>query len=66
MIRQFAVALLMLFPFSLSITAAYLAWAAFPKIEFWHIVVTTLVWVAAFAAGTKIFWKVTDLLVIKR
>ena len=55
----------MLIPFALSITAAFLAWSVFPSIELWHMVVTTLVWVGAFAAGTKIFWKVTDLLAIK-
>lgn len=53
-------------PFVLSVATAYLAWAVFPAIEFWHIVVTALVWVLAFAAGTELFWKVTGLLVLKR
>ena len=65
MIRQLAVALLSLVPFVFSVSAAYVAWAVFPSLELWHMVVTTLVWVGAFAAGTQIFWKATGLLVLK-
>jgi hypothetical protein len=66
LIRQLAVIFLSLVPFAISIMAAYLTWAAFPSIELWHMVATTLVWVVSFAAGTALFWKVTELLAIKR
>jgi hypothetical protein len=58
--------MLSIIPFVLSISSAYLAWAVFPQIDLWHMVVTTLVWVGTFAAGTKIFWKVTEALAVKR
>ena len=57
MIRQAAVVGLALIPLAISIPAAYAAWLAFPSIEAWHMIVTGFVWVAAFAAGTQIFWK---------
>ncbi len=66
MIRQLAVAGLSLFPFGLSITAAFLAWQAFPSIEGWHMIVTVLVWIGTFAAGTQLFWKVVGLLASKQ
>jgi len=66
LIRQFAVVGLSLLPFGISATAAYLAWASFPSIEAWHMIVTALVWVAAFALGTELFWKVVGVLASKR
>ena len=57
MIRQAAVVGLALIPLVISIPAAYAAWLAFPSVEAWHMIITGLVWVAAFAAGTQIFWK---------
>jgi hypothetical protein len=52
------VAGLSLLPFGLSVSAAYLAWYVFPSIEAWHMIVTVLVWIGAFTAGTQLFWKV--------
>ncbi|HEV2225545.1 MAG TPA: hypothetical protein VGR56_01925 [Nitrososphaerales archaeon] len=66
MIRQAAVAGLSLLPFGLSISAAYIAWDAFPSIEGWHIVVTVFVWIGTFAVGTQIFWKGVERLASKR
>ena len=57
---------LSLFPLGVSILAAYLAWEAFPSIEGLHMVVTVLVWIAAFAAGTQAFWKAVGLLAQKQ
>jgi hypothetical protein len=66
LIRQVAVAGLSLFPLGVSIGAAYFAWLVFPSIEGWHIIVTGLVWIAAFAAGTQLFWKVVEVLAPKQ
>jgi hypothetical protein len=66
LIKQAAVAGLSLLPFGLSISAAYLAWTIFPSVEAWHMVVTVLVWIGAFAAGTQLFWKVVELLAQKQ
>lgn len=66
MIRQAGVALLALLPLAVSIPAAYLAWLAFPSIEALHMVITGLVWVFSFAAGTQLFWKAVELLAQKR
>lgn len=66
MIRQFAVVWLSLFPFALSVGAAYLAWEVLPAIEGVHMVATVLVWIAAFAVGTQIFWKVVGVLAQKQ
>jgi hypothetical protein len=66
LIRQVAVVGLSIVPFSISASAAYLAWAIFPSIEAWHMIVTVLVWIAAFAAGTELFWKVVGLLASKQ
>ena len=57
---------LALFPFGLSVSTAYVAWAIFPSIEAWHLIVTALVWIGAFAAGTQLFWKVVELLALKQ
>ena len=60
MIRQAAVVGLSLIPFGLSVATAYLAWSVFPEIEGWHMIVTVLVWVTAFAAGTQLFWSLVE------
>jgi len=65
LIKQAAVAGLSLLPFGLSVSAAYFAWAIFPSLEAWHMIVTVLVWIVAFAAGTQLFWKVVELLALK-
>jgi hypothetical protein len=66
LIKQAAVAGLSLLPFMLSISAAYFAWYVFPSIEAWHMIVTVLVWIGAFALGTQLFWKVVELLAPKQ
>jgi hypothetical protein len=66
LIKQAAVAGLSLLPLGVSITTAYLAWYIFPSIEGWHIIVTVLVWIAAFAGGTQLFWKIVELLAPKQ
>jgi hypothetical protein len=66
LIRQAAVAVLALLPLAISIPAAYLAWLVFPSIEAWHIIITGLVWVFAFAVGTQLFWKGVELLAPRR
>jgi hypothetical protein len=54
---------LSLMPFGVSILFAYVAWTTIIGIAtVWRMVIMTLVWIAAFAAGTQLFWKVTDLL----
>ena len=66
MIRQAAVAGLALLPLAISIPVAYISWLAFPSVEAWHMIFTGLVWVASFAAGTQLFWKVVELLAAKQ
>jgi len=62
LIRQAAVAGLSLIPLVISIPGSYAAWLAFPSVEAWHMVITGLVWVASFAAGTQLFWKAVEAL----
>ena len=63
MIRQAALVLLSLMPFGVSVLFAYASWSAVTGVAaLWRMIVMTLVWIAAFAAGTELFWKVTDLL----
>ena len=46
---------------------AYGAWDLFEEMAtVWRMVIMTLVWVGAFAAGTQLFWKATDLLAQQR
>ncbi len=66
MIRQAAVMGLSLFPLGVSIFAAYIAWNLVGSIEGWRMVTTVLVWVAAFAAGTRVFWKGVGVLAPKQ
>ncbi len=66
MIRQAAVMGLSLFPLGVSILAAYFAWNAIGAVEGWRMVATVLVWVAAFAVGTQVFWKAVGILAPKR
>lgn len=50
-------------PFGLSIAFAYTTWEMVGSIAaVYRLVAMTLVWIAAFAAGTQLFWKVTELL----
>lgn len=63
MIKQAALVVLSLMPFGVSILFAYAAWTMVTGIAtVWRMVAMTLVWIAAFAASTQLFWKVTDLL----
>jgi hypothetical protein len=57
LIRQMAVIGLSIVPFILSSILAFLAWEAVSGIEAWRMITTALVWIAAFAAGTQLFWK---------
>jgi len=64
--RLAAVVGLTLMPFAASIVAAYAAWEAIAGIAtVWRMIVMTLVWIAAFAAGTQLFWKVVERLAPK-
>ena len=58
MIRQAAVVGFSLFPLGLSIVAAYTAWSLVGAVEGLRMVATVLVWIASFALGTQVFWKV--------
>jgi len=50
-------------PFGVSILFAYGAWITIEGVAaVYRMLVMTLVWIAAFAAGTQLFWKVADLL----
>ena len=61
--KEAAVVLLSLVPFAVSIPLGYAAWETVAGVAtVWRMVVMTLVWIAAFAAGTQFFWKVTGLL----
>jgi len=60
------VLLLSLLPLSISIAAAYVAWLVVPWVEAFHMIITVLVWVAAFAVGTQLFWKGVELLAAKQ
>ena len=63
MIRQAAVAVLSLMPFGVSILFAHAAWDMVTGIAtVWRMIVMTLVWIAAFAAGTQLFWRLTGVL----
>ena len=63
LIKQAALVALSLMPFGVSIFYAYAAWTMVTGIAtVWRMVAMTLVWIAAFAVGTQLFWKVTDLL----
>ncbi len=66
LIRQAAVVGLSLFPLGVSILAAYVAWNIVGSVEAWRMVTTVLVWVAAFAAGTQLFWKAVGVLAPKQ
>lgn len=64
--RLVAVVALTLMPFAASIVAAYVAWQAITGIAtVWRMIGMTLVWIAAFAAGTQLFWKVVERLTPK-
>lgn len=55
---------LSLMPFGVSIGFAYAAWQlAYGVSTVLRLIAIALVWIAAFAAGTLVFWKVTGLLV---
>lgn len=62
-----AVVLLSLMPFGASISFAFVAWQLAAGVAtVFRLVAMTLVWIAAFAAGTQVFWKVTGLLAPKQ
>jgi hypothetical protein len=66
MIRQAAVIGLSLLPFILSSGAAFLAWEVASALEtVWRMIFVVLVWIPAFAGGTRLFWSVTGLLASK-
>ena len=51
-------------PFGAAIGFAYVAWHLAAEVStVVRLIAITLVWIAAFAAGTLVFWKVTGLLV---
>ena len=55
---------LSLMPFGVSIGFAYVAWQLLVGVStVFRLITIALVWIAAFAAGTLVFWKVTGLLV---
>ncbi len=59
MSRQAAVVVLSLLPFALSTSLAYLAWGALGSLEtLFRMVSMVFVWIAAFAAGAQVFWKI--------
>jgi hypothetical protein len=66
LIKQALVVVLSLLPFGLSIMAAYITWRIFPFIEGWHMVVTASVWIAVFAGGTQLFWRIVEQLAPKQ
>ena len=64
--RQAFVIGLSLLPFALSSVAAFLAWEAAMVVEtVWRMIFIVLVWIAAFAGGTQLFWRVVGLLTPK-
>ena len=55
---------LSLMPFGVSVGFAYVAWQVVSGLgTLFRLVAIALVWIAAFAAGTLVFWKATGLLV---
>jgi len=53
-------------PFGASILAAYATWELITGIAaLWRMIAMTLVWIAAFAAFTQLFWKVVEVLAPK-
>ena len=59
MSRQAAVVALSLLPFAFSTSLAYLAWEALGSMEaLFKMVSIVFVWIAAFAGGTQLFWKI--------
>jgi len=53
-------------PFVASILAAYASWEVVSgTATVWRMIIMTLVWIAAFAAGTLLFWKVVERLAPK-
>jgi len=67
LIRLAAVVGLSLMPLAVSIMAAYASWEIVTGIAtVWRMIAMTLVWIAAFAAGTQLFWKVVERLAPKQ
>jgi hypothetical protein len=67
LIKQAAVVMLSIVPFAVSVLFAYATWEAIAWIgTVWRMIAMTAVWIAAFALGTQLFWKVTGLLVPKQ
>jgi len=62
MMRQVAVLGLSLVPFALSTAIAFIMWELLePFAALWRLIAIVLVWIAAFAAGTQVFWRVVGL-----
>ena len=56
-----------LVPFAVSILVAYAAWETITGIAaVWRMIAMTVAWIVAFAAGTKLFWKVVETLAQNR
>jgi len=54
-------------PFAASILAAYASWEEVAGIStVWRMILMTLVWIAAFAVGTLLFWKAVERLAPKQ
>ena len=53
-------------PFGVSVMAAYVSWETVTGImTLWRMIIMTLVWIAAFAGATRLFWKVVESLASK-
>ena len=54
-------------PFGVSTLAAFVTWESITGIAVvYRMVAMTLVWIAAFAAGTMLFWEVVERLAPKQ
>ena len=54
-------------PFGVSTLSAFVTWESITGIAVvYRMVAMTLVWIAAFAAGTMLFWKVVERLAPKQ
>ncbi len=65
LVRQAAVVMISLFPFSVSSVAAFALWTSTAGLpDVWRLSIVTLTWVVVFAAGTFAFWKVVGRLAL--
>jgi hypothetical protein len=64
--RRAAVVFLSLVPFVLSAVTTVAIWdSTWALIDLWRMILAVLGWVAAFALGTRLFWKVVLILAPK-